>query len=272
MPAPSLIENGDADERKEWPFFESLIPHYQTFWVKYVYPLRADGSIWIKRGLDSRFERLAIASYSTFKTLARARHKIFDDHEEYRHVEELYMQLQRATEVAVKLVKQFCDIETAFLDGRCSVSVAPIENFIESRLNAYRNLLHDALLAVPKSERGRMVPKPEKLLAYAEWSRVMFGFDEEDFVAAESQVKNDFYGTASILEATWKAMSERYDALARNSAFLSALRQGTSEVPPSTSVPFGASGMFYLGAKEPDAPARKGFPIAPGKVKPRRRR
>lgn len=219
MPAPSLSENGDTDEREEWPHLESLIPHYQTFWVKYVYPLRAVGSIWIKRGLDPRFERLAIASYSTFKTLARARHKIFDDHEEYRYVEELYMHLQRAAEVAVKLVKQFCDIETACLGRRCLVTVAPIENLIESRLNSYRNLLHDALLAVPKSERGRMVPKPEKLLAYADWSRVMFDFDDDDFVAAESQVKNDFYGTASILEGAWKEMSERYDALARHPAF-----------------------------------------------------
>jgi hypothetical protein len=63
--------------------------------------------------------------YSTFKTLAGARHKIFDDHEEYRHIEELYMHLQRAAEVGVKLVKQFCDIETAFWGKQCSVKVAP---------------------------------------------------------------------------------------------------------------------------------------------------
>lgn len=270
MPAPSLMQNGDTDEREEWPSLGSLIPHYQTFWIKYVYPLRAVGSIWIKRGLDPRFERLAIASYSTFKTLARARRKIFDDHEEYRHVEELYMHLQRAAEVGVKLVKQFCDIETAFLGKQWSVRVAPIENFIESRLNSYRNLLHDALLAVPKGERGRMIPKPDKLLVYADWSRVMFDFNDDDFVAAESQVKNDFYGTASILEGAWKEMSERYDALARHAPFLSALRQGVSEPPPSTSVPFGASGMFFVGAKEPVDPSLKDFPVVQRKVKPRR--
>jgi hypothetical protein len=272
MRTPSLIQNGDADEREHWPHLESLIPHYQTFWVKYVYPLRAEDSIWIKRGTDPRFERLAIASYSTFKILARARQKIFEDHEEYRHVEELYMQLQRAAEVCVKLVRQFCDIETSFTGKQCSVSVVPIENFIESRLNVYRNLLHDALLAVPKGERGRMVPKPEKLFVYAEWSRVMFDFDDDDFVSAESQVKNDFYATASILEGAWKEMTKGYDALARKHDFLSALQQGVSEAPPSTSVPLGASGMFFIGAKEPADSALKGFAIVPGKVKPKRRR
>jgi hypothetical protein len=271
MLTPRLIESGDADEREHWPHMEFLVPHYETFWVKYVYPLRAQNSIWFKRGIDPRFERLAIASYSTFKSLARTRQKIFEDHEEYRYVEELYMQLQRAAEVDVKLVKQFCDIEIAFTGEQCSVSVVPIENFIESRLNSYRNLLHDAMLAVPKGERGRMVPKPEKLLVYAEWSRVMFDFDEDDFVAAESQVKNDFYATASILEGAWKEMAKEYDALARKRDFLSSLQQGVSEAPPSTSVALGASGMFFMGTEEPRDPALRRFAVVPAKGKRKRR-
>jgi|HubBroStandDraft_2_1064218.scaffolds.fasta_scaffold23857_4 hypothetical protein len=265
MHAPNLTDNGDADERKHWPHLEDLIPHYQIFWVHYVYPLRAEGSIWIKRGLDLRFERLAIASYSTFKILARARQKIFQDHDEYRHLEELYMQLQRAAEVGVKLVRQYCEIETSFSHKRCSVSVVPIETLIESRLNAYRNLLHDALLAVPKGERGRMVPKPEMLSLYAEWSRVMFNFNSDDFVSAESQVKNDFYATASILESAWKDMTNGYEELARSHDFLSALQKGVSEEPPTTSVDISASGMFFLGAKDPSYFALKSFPITAGK-------
>jgi hypothetical protein len=272
MRIPNLMENGDKDEREHWPHLEVLIPHYQDFWVKYVYPLRAENSIWIRRGLDPGFELLAIANYSTFKALARARQKICEDHEEYRHVEELYMQLQRAAEIGVKLVKQYGDIEAFFTRKQRSVSVVPIENLIETRLNSYRNLLHDALLAVPKGDQGRMVPKPEKLLMYAEWSRVMFDFNPDDFVSAESQVKTDFYATAAILESAWKEMSKGYDGLARNRDFLSALHKGVSEVPPTACVPLGASGMFFLGTKEQRDSPLKGFAIIPGKGKPKHRR
>src|SRR5579864_6855861 len=93
---PPLLRFGDELEKTNWGHFRGLIPHYEQFWQMHVYPLRVPGSIWFRDGLDPEFEMLAIANYSTFAALCRARHKIHTQHEEYKYVEELYGHLQRA--------------------------------------------------------------------------------------------------------------------------------------------------------------------------------
>ena len=260
---PTLQALGDSEEQRNWPYMGALIPHYESFWAKYVFPLRSEGAIWLKQGIDHRLESMAMASYSAFTVLARARYKIFEEHEDYRHVEELYMQLQRAGEVGVKLIKEFNDIEGGFLGKRHPVDVSPLESLIESRLKKYRNLLHDVKLAIPKGELGRMIPKPDKLLEYAQWSQTMFHFREEDFVSAESQVKSDFFATASTLEAAWKAMSRAFDSLILKVEFQRVLHQGDSAVLPSSAVPVTASGSFSIGKSQTENSDRNVFTIVP---------
>ena len=260
---PTLQVLGDSEEQQNWPYLEALIPHYESFWAKYVFPLRAEGAIWLKRGIDHRLEAMAMASYSAFTALARARYKIFEDHEDYRHIEELYMQLQRAGEVGVKLIKEFNDIEREFLGERHPVDVSPLESLIDSRLKKYRNLLHDVKLANPKGELGRMIPRPAKLLEYAQWSHTMFHFREEDFVSAESQVKSDFFATALVLEAAWKTMSRAFDSLILKVEFQRALRQGHSDIVASSAVPVTASGNFFIGKSQSESSDRNAFTIVP---------
>jgi hypothetical protein len=260
---PTLQALGDSEDQGNWPHLEALIPHYESFWVKYVFPLRSEGAIWFKRGIDHRLESMAIASYSAFTALARARHKIFEEHEGYRHIEELYMQLQRAGEVGVKLIKEFNDIEGEFLAKKHTVNAGPLESLIESRLKKYRNLLHDAALAIPKGELGYLIPKPDKLLEYAQWSKTMFHFRDGDFVSAESQVKGDFFATASTLEAAWKAMSTAFDSLILKVEFQRVLHQGDSAVVPSSAVSLTASGNFSIGKSQTESSGRNVFTIVP---------
>jgi hypothetical protein len=260
---PRLQIVGDTEEQQHWPHLQTVIPHYESFWAKYVFPLRSEGAIWFKQGIDPRFERMAIASYSAFTALARARFKIFEDHEDYRHVEELYIHLQRAGEVGVKMVKEFNDIDISLLGHVRSVNVSQLETLIESRLKQYRNLVHDVKRAMPKGERGRMIPKPEKLLEYAQWSQTMFHFREEDFVSAESQVTGDFFATAAALEAAWKVMSGAYDTLSVKSEFQRALHQGDSTLVASSAVPTAASGSFSIGRPASAGDDPDVFPILP---------
>jgi hypothetical protein len=85
--------------------------------------LRSEGSIWFRRAVDSDLETIAIASYSTYAALARARQKIHSDHEQYRYVEELYGHLQRSAEIGVKLIRSFNSFYEAVTHRRSSLSI-----------------------------------------------------------------------------------------------------------------------------------------------------
>ena len=148
------------------------------------------------------------------------------------------------------------------------VDVSPLESLIESRLKKYRNLLHDVARAIPKGELGRMIPKPDRLLEYGQWSQTMFHFRDEDFVSAESQVKGDFFATASTLEAAWKATSRAFDSLILRVEFQRVLHQGDSPVVPSSAVPVTLSGSFSIGKRQTENSDRDVFTIVP---RPKRR-
>jgi hypothetical protein len=149
---PSLARKGDETERGYWGNLSSLIPHYELFWRYHVFPLRVPNQIWLRDGLDPQFELLAIANYSTFVSLGRAGHKIFVAHENYKYVEEHYAALQRCCELGKKLIQKFDQLFESLTKRPSGVSASKLEQFIEGRLNDYRNLLHDEMLSTPKDE------------------------------------------------------------------------------------------------------------------------
>jgi hypothetical protein len=244
---PQLSRLGDKVERDHWGHLRKLIPHYETFWQTYVYPLRSKGSIWFRRAVDSDLETIAIASYSTYAALARARQKIHSDHEQYRYVEELYAHLQRSAEIGVKLIHSFNSFYAAVTRRRSSLSTQPLEAFIDDRLKAYRNLLHDPMLSMPKDERGRrLVPKPGCLASRKAWTSVMYSFSREDFVVASLQLKDDYRATCSHLEEAWKMMCGLSSELTQKAEFQGALAKGF-DCPELLAVP-PTSGAFFIGA------------------------
>jgi hypothetical protein len=114
-----------------WGHLSKLIPHYEVFWRDHVFPLRVPAQIWLRDALDPNFEAVAIANYSTFVSLGRARQKIFVDHENYKFVEEHYAALQRSCGLGIKLIQKFDDLYESLVGQRCGVSVAKLEQFIE---------------------------------------------------------------------------------------------------------------------------------------------
>lgn len=244
---PRLARAGDKTERDHWGHMRKLVPHYETFWQRYVYPLRAKGSIWFRRGVDPNLEDIAIASYSTYAALARARQKIHSQREGYQHLEELYATMQRSAEIGVKLVNRFDRFHSALAGRSCGASASPIEKFIEDRLKRYRNLLHDSMLAMPKDEgRRRLIPKPDRIDQYRRWTAVMYDFSPTDFVVAAQQMENDFRATCSHLEQAWRRMSDAYEDLIIHAAFKAALAKGSDVPPILATAP--SSGAFFLGA------------------------
>ena len=211
---PSLARDGDETERGYWGNLSSLIPHYETFWRYHVFPLLVPNQICLRDGLDPQFESLAIANYSTFVSIGRARHKIFVAHENYKYVEEHYAALQRCCELGKKLIQRFDHLFESLTKRRSGVSPSKLEQFIEGRLNDYRNLLHDEMLSTPKDEEERrLIPKFEKIDEYRNWSRTMYHFKRADFVVASDQLKDDFKATCSRLEDGWEAMCKASETI-----------------------------------------------------------
>jgi hypothetical protein len=244
---PRLASDGDKTERDHWGHMVTLVPHYETFWQRYVHPLRANGSIWFRQGLDPDLENIAIASYSTYAALARARERIYSRHEGFRYLEELYSLVQRSAEIGVKLVNYFAVFHSATARRPCPVSAGSLEEFISDRLKRYRNLLHDEMLAMPKDEHGRrLIPKPDHIDKYRRWTTVMYGFCAAEFAGASEQVRNDFRATCSLLEEAWKGMSDLYEDLMPLTAFKAALSKGRDAPGLMATAP--ASGAFFLGA------------------------
>ena len=249
----------------------ALVPHYEEFWQLYVYPLRSSNSIWFRNGVDPQLEDIAIASYSAYAALARARQKIFSRHEEYRFLEELYAAVQRSAEIGVKLLSLFAAFFTATVHRPSPVSPAHLEQLIDGRLKLYRNLLHDSMLAMPKDDQWRrLVPKPEYIDHYRRWTTVMYWFDPSHFVVAGEQLKNDFRATCSLLEDGWKRMSDACDDLRGLPGFQEALSKGLDGPALSSMPPPASGGLVFLGASSaaaqptsaafilPQAPKRSG--------------
>jgi hypothetical protein len=162
-------------------------------------------------------------------------------------VEELYGHLQRCAEIGVKLVRSFNSFYGAVTSRRSSLSTRPLETLIDDRLKPYRNLLHDAMLSMPKDEHGRrLIPRPECLDSRRNWTSVMYSFSREEFVVASLQLKHDFCATCSHLEEAWKVMCNMSSKLTPRKDFQVALSKGFDS-PALLAVP-PVSGAFFIGA------------------------
>lgn len=245
MTEPLLSRKGDEIERGYWGHLSKLIPHYEVFWRDHVFPLRVPGQIWLRDALDPNFEAVAIANYSTFISLGRARQKIFVEHENYKFVEEHYAALQRSCELGKKLIQKFDDLYELLAGQRSHVSVARLEQFIEKRLDKYRNLLHDEMLSTPKDEEGRrLIPKFEKIDEYRNWTTVMYHVDRSDFVIASDQLKTDFKATCSHLEDAWAQMCKASAEIVQLSEYLR--RRSLGNAVGTVANPLTASGDWII--------------------------
>src|ERR1700722_20358713 len=108
----SLEHDGDALERATWSEIGPLFPHYEDFWRTHLVPLRAEGSIQPRRGIDEDFEFLAMFHYSTYVHICRAREKTSDPTSMSRFPDEVYIHLYAAAELAIKLVERFNGLYT----------------------------------------------------------------------------------------------------------------------------------------------------------------
>lgn len=254
------MTHGDQIEQETWNLLRPCFQRYESFWLTHVYPLRCKGSIYLRRGLDERFEELAMCHYTTYVNLARARQKIESRSEDFKFCEEIYANLQRAAEVAIKTVTAFRTIYQECLGRGPKVNDAPIGRIAES-FKIYRNLLHDPILATAKDADTRFIPCRDKMDKYHRWTAVMYERDERDFVPVEKQLWSDWLALCSALQTTWRDMEEASSELLKNSKYVERRDKGDSPSQvfssdfsdfTSTSATFVSGSLSVTKKPEPD--------------------
>lgn len=240
---PLLADEGDDLEKKYWPDLKPYFPAYEVVWQRHVHPLRSNGIVYLREGLDEDLELMAIFHFSTYVSLARGFSKINDKSEDFKYFEEIYANLFRASELAVKTIDQFRLIYEKCLKNGIAIHTETLEK-VSNRLRLYRNLIHGNILATIRDSDGRRrIPKADKLNDYVLWSRMRSSMQASDFEDAEKQLRSDFRSLCSALQDSWKEMCAASEALLRNADYIQRLRSGTDIQINVRGVP-AASGDF----------------------------
>jgi hypothetical protein len=206
MPEITIATAGDDLEKQMWNSIQPYFGCYERFWRMHVVPLRQTGFIYLRDGLDPEFEMLAMCHYSCFVNLGRALYKIDTKTDDFKFSEEIYANLQRAAELALKVVETFRSIHTDCMGFAPPLNIARLEKALD-KLKQYRNTLHDPLRATAKDEHGiRLIPRREHLDKYHLWTSVMYQGDANDFVSVETQLRQDFAMLGSVLQSIWREM------------------------------------------------------------------
>jgi hypothetical protein len=228
----TLLLDGDALEQRTWPVLRDYFPHYEVFWRMHLLPLRSDGSINVRRGIDEDFEFLAMFHYTAYENLAQAFEKIKKVNGSRFFPGEIYTNLYGANELATKAIEKWCVIYQECEKKEPRVDTSRFEELRE-RFRKYRNRIHEQLPAVVVGEHSTLIPRPEKIDQYARWSDVMYNSKPEDFVEIEVQVNNDFLALCSALESAWKRLCDLSVGLLENREYLQKRAKGKSVTPPS---------------------------------------
>jgi hypothetical protein len=186
---------------------------------------------------------MAICHYTVFENLARGLQKIEAKSDDFKFSEEIYANLQRAAELAGKLVALFNKIYKQCTGRTAAVDITALQK-IKDDLQEYRDLLHHPRLATAKDGSQRLIPRRAAVKAkkYELWTAVMYGSDPADFVDVEKQLREDFNVFCAALQDIWGAMQSKSVDLIENSEYLQRRAQGSEPPAASVFVPMSASG------------------------------
>jgi hypothetical protein len=242
-----LQDDGDEIERTSRERLRSYIHRYEDIWLLLVEPLRASRSIMFRDGIDEDFEEFAMCHYTTYVCLARALDKIERQPEDLKYSEEIWSNLHRAAEVAVKAVGAFNEIHLACTTPRRKAKIDTVGlQKIEIVLKKYRNTLHDPVIGTAKLNGVRLVPRPDRLDHYHRWTTIMYHRRDDDFVPTEELLRSHFRSLTSALEGVWGEILHAGADLSGSREFLSRRAAGREPALASTANPFGASGTIIL--------------------------
>jgi len=224
---PTLLLDGDAIEKSSWPTLRDYFSYYEEFWRMHLHPLRSDGSIYPRRGIDEDFEFLAMFHYSAFVNLAGAFEKINKASESPFFPGDIYTTLYAANELAGKVIEKWSAIYHECERQDAQINTTRLEE-LKERFRKYRNRIHEQLPAVVLDAYSVRIPRPEKMDSYVKWTDVLYANKPEDFVEVGIQANNDFRSLCSALQSAWKGMCELSAKLLKNQDYLQKRGKGES--------------------------------------------
>jgi hypothetical protein len=243
MCSARLDSEGDELEREHWPRLQVHFSGYERFWQRHVCPLRCSGSIRLKRGIDSAFERIAMCHYALFENLARSLQKIESHSDDFKFFEEIYANLHRAAEMAGAVTNTFSQLHKDCTQK--SAAINPVEiNRVKDEFTDYRDIIHHPRPTTVKDGSVRLVPKPDAVRKYREWTKAMYERDPADFVPVESQLNDHFQRLCAALNQTWERMERASITLVATPEYQIRLLKGDDPGLASTSVGFFVSGQI----------------------------
>src|ERR1700722_8147724 len=165
----SLLCQGDQLEMETWAQMQPYLSKYEIVWRMHVVPLRVPDSIYLRFGIDPNLERFAMNNYTAYVNMTRALKKIDEKIEDLKFSEEIWANLQRAVEVAIKAATAWSDLYRDCIGTDAKINTADLDG-AENEIKMYRNRLHDPILATLKDEYGhRMIPERDKIEKYDLW-------------------------------------------------------------------------------------------------------
>ena len=224
----SLTDYGDVLERGTWPTMQAHISKYEILWQMHVEPLRNPGSIDLRDGIDPDFELFAMNHYSAYVNLVRALEKIEVKSDDLGFAEEIWAQLQRSVEVAIKQADAFANIYGDVTKKKSHVQTGKLHQ-LEGSIKEYRNILHEPIQASVKTADGtRLIPRRESLQKYKRWTDVMYHRNESDFIPVGAELRSDFNRVCGILQAFWSHIEEESESILENNKYLARRGSGAS--------------------------------------------
>jgi hypothetical protein len=230
MAIPTIANDGDALEKLHWEAVGPSFPHYEQFWRTHLVPLRSEGSIFPREGIDEDFEFLAMFHYSVFVYLSRSLEKIKEASQNFRFPEEVYVDLFAVTDTADKAVTRWSNIYRSCVGKEPKIDTQQIEK-LQERFRKYRNLVHEQLPAIRLDDnRGVLMFRPDQIDTYQKWTDVIYRARPEDFVEVTKQLNDDYQSLCSALENAWKRMCKLSEQLVENAEYLRRRGKGRHDV------------------------------------------
>jgi hypothetical protein len=225
---PNLTDNGDSVEKSTWPLMKSYVSKYETLWQMHVEPLRNPGSIALRQGIDPDFEFFAMNHYSAYINLVRSREKIEIKSDDLGFAEEIWAQLQRVVELAIKQADAFDRIYLDATKNKPGVDTTNLHK-LQSSIGEYRNILHDPIQASIKNADGiRLIPRRDTLQKYKRWTDVMYHRTEEDFVPVDAELRSDFERVCAILQGFWSDIERASRKILENKRYVTKRSSGNA--------------------------------------------
>jgi len=222
----SLLRDGDELEKGTWTELERYLSKYEVVWRMHVVPLRAPGTIYLRAGINPNLEIFAMNNYTAYVNMARALEKIGRNADDLKFAEEIWANLQRAVEVALKAAQAFSELYCDCTRKEAKFNSEQLDR-AETSVKIYRNRLHHPILATLKDENlTRLIPKRDKVDKYDLWTKVMFDRDPSDFVPVESQLRDDFSRVCSSLQDFWAQIEKLSVELLQNPEYQERMAAG----------------------------------------------